>query len=568
MTPTELLRLENIFIKLKGDKMPFDQIRLQFPTVGEDLLNQWEFNFNAAAAELPNGPQIFARIIGKSEDGRYMYGHEVKMASTFLERAKFELWQMSTHRYKDDELTPDRLAEYRGLVSESADHLQTMTKYFTELSVQKVKGDEFVFNFTLNTDDEVVTKASQSAIAFYHKWIFSSHVQAERLQAIHSRSVDIFKIAEGVMPYAIKQFRIINYKGVLDAYVTDIPIDTKWIFITGENGFGKTSILQALVIGLFGERDNDRVLFDSANSNNDQQLIGVEYKAGFQNVLNNIHDRTFKPIKNLVCYGPSRLRVQSNQTQNDASANSSVTYPIFNPDGVLLNIEYSLLIWYLKEDIRFTEVKKLFRRLIPFLADIRIENDKVLYVEKDPEHENALYFPVQFDSLASGARSVIAMVGDMIIRLFENQKDVLNPSDLQGIAIIDELDLHWHPKLQRELPHTLSEIFPYIQFIATTHSVIPFLGAPEQSVFLKVNRSHEKGITIERIDMQIQNLLPNILLTSSLFDMDKITQINNENLADVRTEDNMDDMVSNQEREARLRDFEKSNKEFPDKLFN
>jgi len=98
--------------------------------------------------------------------------------------------------------------------------------------------------------------------------------------------------------------------------------------------------------------------------------------------------------------------------------------------------------------------------------------------------------------------------------------------------LIDELDLHLHPKWQRKLPKLLSNVFPNIQFIASTHSVIPFLGAPENSVFLKVNRSQAQGITIERIDIDISNLLPNSLLTSPLFDLEgkDIKSENNQSL--------------------------------------
>ena len=36
--------------------------------------------------------------------------------------------------------------------------------------------------------------------------------------------------------------------------------------------------------------------------------------------------------------------------------------------------------------------------------------------------------------------------------------------------LIDEIDLHLHPKWQRQIVHNLSAVFPHCQFIATTHS--------------------------------------------------------------------------------------------------
>ena len=161
------------------------------------------------------------------------------------------------------------------------------------------------------------------------------------------------------------------------------------------------------------------------------------------------------------------------------------------------------------------------------------------------------------------------MIGDMLIRFYAGQPEVLEPQDFNGIVLIDELDLHLHPKWQRQLPKLLSTVFPKVQFIASTHSVIPFLGAPENSVFLKVSRSQVQGITINRINIDISNLLPNTLLTSPLFDLEgkDIKQDNNRRLTDVRTEETYDEIKLNDEIRASLKAFEASRDDFPDDLF-
>ena len=47
-----------------------------------------------------------------------------------------------------------------------------------------------------------------------------------------------------MLPIALKSFHIKNYRGIIDTQIDNIPPDTQWIFLTGENGFGKTSVLQ------------------------------------------------------------------------------------------------------------------------------------------------------------------------------------------------------------------------------------------------------------------------------------------------------------------------------------
>jgi hypothetical protein len=149
------------------------------------------------------------------------------------------------------------------------------------------------------------------------------------------------------------------------------------------------------------------------------------------------------------------------------------------------------------------------------------------------------------------------MIGDMVIRFYQTQKEVIDPSELKGIVMIDELDVHLHPRWQKQLPTLLSETFPKVQFIVSTHSVIPFLGAPPNSVFLKVKRDSVYGTTVKKLKIDIANLLPNAILTSPLFDMDEITNSHNSNFAAIRTEDNFSEIERRDQRDARLKELAK-----------
>lgn len=80
-----------------------------------------------------------------------------------------------------------------------------------------------------------------------------------------------------------------------------------------------------------------------------------------------------------------------------------------------------------------------------------------------------------FNNLSDGYRNMVAMVADIAHRAAR-----LNPhqgSDAArlaiGVVLIDEIDLHLHPKWQRQVVNDLQQAFPNIQFIATTHS--PFI---------------------------------------------------------------------------------------------
>lgn len=101
-----------------------------------------------------------------------------------------------------------------------------------------------------------------------------------------------------------------------------------------------------------------------------------------------------------------------------------------------------------------------------FIFDL---NEEKLLIELEREGV------VRFDDLSDGFRNMVAMVADIAHRCAK-----LNPQFgdkaaqlTQGTILIDELDLHLHPKWQRRVIPDLRSAFPQLQFIATTHS--PFI---------------------------------------------------------------------------------------------
>ncbi len=76
-----------------------------------------------------------------------------------------------------------------------------------------------------------------------------------------------------------------------------------------------------------------------------------------------------------------------------------------------------------------------------------------------------------FNLLSDGYRNLIAMVADIVWRAaMLNPKHTRDPLEIEGVVLIDEIDLHLHPKWQRTVLPKLTKMFPYIQWVVTTHS--------------------------------------------------------------------------------------------------
>ena len=80
---------------------------------------------------------------------------------------------------------------------------------------------------------------------------------------------------------------------------------------------------------------------------------------------------------------------------------------------------------------------------------------------------------LDLSQLSDGERSFLALICDLGRRLALANPRLDKPLHGAGVVLIDELELHLHPRWQREVSEKLRKTFPNIQFITTTHS--PFV---------------------------------------------------------------------------------------------
>jgi hypothetical protein len=71
------------------------------------------------------------------------------------------------------------------------------------------------------------------------------------------------------------------------------------------------------------------------------------------------------------------------------------------------------------------------------------------------------------------------------------------PRHRYALVLLDEIDAHMHPGWQRELVHRLSELFPKVQFIATTHSPLIVGGMPPAQLFRFARDPDGKVVEVE-----------------------------------------------------------------------
>jgi hypothetical protein len=91
-------------------------------------------------------------------------------------------------------------------------------------------------------------------------------------------------------------------------------------------------------------------------------------------------------------------------------------------------------------------------------------------------------------ALSHGYQSTFAWVADLIGHVLLESKTELSTLDMEGLVLLDEIDLYLHPAWQATFVTALRRVFPRIQFVATTHSPVILAGlAPHEIVRLQVD---------------------------------------------------------------------------------
>ena len=78
----------------------------------------------------------------------------------------------------------------------------------------------------------------------------------------------------------------------------------------------------------------------------------------------------------------------------------------------------------------------------------------------------------KFTELSDGFAAVLDIVVDLILKM-QHKNQLIRVYEGEGIVLVDEIETHLHLELQKVIMPLLTKIFPNIQFIVTTHS--PFV---------------------------------------------------------------------------------------------
>jgi len=193
---------------------------------------------------------------------------------------------------------------------------------------------------------------------------------------------------------------------------------------------------------------------------------------------------------------------------------------LFNAEEWLLRLDYSAS----KPSIIQQQQKKRLELAKDVLIKVLLDVDEIRFTS--PTEEKPIpgvefltpYGWVPLRRLGYGYRTMIAWVIDITSRMFERYPHSPDPLAEPAVVLVDEIDLHLHPKWQRELIGFLTEQFPNTQFIVTAHSPLIVQAAPDANLVLL--RREGDHVVIDNDPETIRGWRVDQILTSELFGLE------------------------------------------------
>ncbi|MFN2456253.1 MAG: AAA family ATPase [Pyrinomonadaceae bacterium] len=234
----------------------------------------------------------------------------------------------------------------------------------------------------------------------------------------------------------------------------------------------------------------------------------------------------YTELPNCVCFGYGASRRMGETSLSEKSEDNPYA-SLFSENVELLNAEE----WLLQADYaaskpshvqrraakRRDDIKDVLVNLLPDVEDIRFARLTEKQMKPGVEVKTP-YGWVSIKDLSLGYKTLIAWMVDLASRLFDRYPDSPNPLAEPAVVLVDEIDLHLHPKWQRNLMSFLSERFPNTQFIATAHSPLVVQAATDANIVLL--RREGDHVVIDNNVKAIQGWRVDQVLTSDLFGLE------------------------------------------------
>lgn len=337
------------------------------------------------------------------------------------------------------------------------------------------------------------------------------------------------------MKVYLEKVNIKNYKAIEKI---DIDLKPGINLLLGDNGAGKTSVLEGIAVALSGlfvnvtgvstknfVKEDVRMIIDPLGDASTSVTYCEPISAGCSLKISAEKDFKWNRIKEelsathtkiddkAVCTWMKKLTNQTDSILPLISFQSAArAWKVRRGDfgtelqkklddrrcGYIGCLDSSMDVksiqqWCMKQEVTAVNKGKIreyetFKNIIStFMKEIN-ELDEPPEIYYSPQFGDMAYKDSKKDmaisKLSAGYQSLLWMIMDLAYRVCLLNPELCDRSQIKGIVLIDEVDMHLHPKWQWNIIKALSTTFENVQFIIATHSPIVISSAKETNLIL------------------------------------------------------------------------------------
>ncbi|WP_394795778.1 AAA family ATPase [Armatimonas sp.] len=348
-----------------------------------------------------------------------------------------------------------------------------------------------------------------------------------------------YTLDSGLISFSVSDFKCFTKDSKLILSESNRPY--KWNILIGENGTGKTSILQLITAAFYSiatipinekipiEKGDDlykklieqikehspestdiiisaNMMYNNSNERNFEFRIASQDESSLINSITQsnatmlpdsdvieTNNYSFSIEYTILPKGCGLYYYRGSRKPTYFGENASRDRYVFNQ--IANDIQINAYEWLFKADYASrvnsdekTKLKKqrIEKALISILPDV----EDFRYMVSDDASMTPIveaktpYGWVSVLNLSLGYQTALAWVVDYASQLFDRYPNSTNPLEEPAICLVDEIDLHLHPKWQRQFIENLDKIFSHTQFIVTTHSPLVIQSVPGANLAL------------------------------------------------------------------------------------
>ncbi len=329
-------------------------------------------------------------------------------------------------------------------------------------------------------------------------------------------------------PFYVRSIDLENVKCFKGKHFLNLSHKNKhanWTVILGNNGTGKTTLLQSIA-----SLDPLLLRVDArfVNVDKQKQVFDVLYREITDSFLDDSPGKVFYDLKGcspsikffvenidtiyrkyfdrkelsdfyklmVYAYGASRKSGEAalGSSTSDRHTNLFEVKDLPNAEEWLMQADYAARKGTGNgAESKLQKIKKILLDILPDVKDFEFKTSDDLknYVEFLTDYGN-----VRFKDLSLGYRVMISWVVDLARQMFKRYPDSKDPLAEPAVVLVDEIDLHLHPSWQRDIIHFLSQHFKKTQFIVTAHSPLIVQSAEPINVVLLQKDTNKGSVSI------------------------------------------------------------------------